>query len=239
MKHLQRYNEFIVEASKGKWYNRPRPITQVFGMLPRTVDYRLLEHILTWGKYFAKSPYGHSYYSKDKTWDKTIDGTYRFSDHWNFQSDRMKTVHSVTNQPVENNTHWTIAQYIADTNTWDVVMSYPLDDSEQNINKRKEIKLEFFAEYNKDKDYDEMQKDLTMLKSYMKEGNLSAKLINYVSGKVVGEYNGEVIVLKNKRIRIKAESGEEFPFRNARFMNSDITFFNRCVLFRSAFPTGC
>ena len=60
--------------------------------------------------YRSKSPYSFSFYNMPgKSWTHTPEGILRVSDHWNFESRGEK--HAVTDRPVENGTHWTLAEY--------------------------------------------------------------------------------------------------------------------------------
>lgn len=222
MKHLKKYNEFITEGNN--WKNRPRPMKQLFGMLPKTVDYRILEEMLTWGDYFKKSPYGHSYYSKEKTWQITIDKSYRMSDHWNFESRGNKF--SITNQPVKNYTYWSIGRFDEKTRTWDIIMSYPFveePNQEENNSKIADIKDSYMKKYNSTINFEETKKDLNMLRGLMEESNLMAKIKN-LGGE---EYSGDVIRLKNKKMRLKFDNGKEMAFNFSRFTNPEIIFTNK------------
>ncbi|MBQ7207995.1 MAG: hypothetical protein IJS01_09385 [Lentisphaeria bacterium] len=61
-------------------------------------------------EYVSRSPYSQSYYNMPgKSWENTPEGVIRISDHWNFES--RNEVHCTTDSPVENNSHWTVAQY--------------------------------------------------------------------------------------------------------------------------------
>lgn len=72
--------------------------------------------------YISRSPYSASYYNMaGKTWDNTPEGIIRISDHWNFYSQGKK--HIITDVPVENNTHWTMAQY--HDGIWHVLETLP------------------------------------------------------------------------------------------------------------------
>lgn len=73
--------------------------------MPRSIE----KEIQKWGT-VRKSPYGNSFYNtKGKTWEHTPEGSLRVADHWNFVSEGEK--HAVTDRPIKNNTHWTIAKF--------------------------------------------------------------------------------------------------------------------------------
>lgn len=73
--------------------------------------------------FIVKSPYGHSYYSAPVDWNYKEHGSYRVSDHWNFSA--KGKLHCCTISDVENNTHWTLAQYDVNSNLWIPVLSLP------------------------------------------------------------------------------------------------------------------
>jgi hypothetical protein len=88
---------------------------------PRGLPETMWATIKGWD-FASRSPFSDSFYSKPgKSWTHTPADSLRISDHWNFES--QGEMHSVTDKPVENNSHWTLARY--DNGTWQVLESLP------------------------------------------------------------------------------------------------------------------
>jgi len=131
-------HQLIESIKKG-----PRPKMQLFGLLPKSVDCRIVDFMMKkFGNYFSKSPWSHSYYSKDKDWGKTLDGTYRMSDHCNFKSNGK--LHANTSKSVSDNTHWSVGVWNGDN--FDILMSYPLNDTEENVKNRYDLNRSYIEE---------------------------------------------------------------------------------------------
>lgn len=89
--------------------------------------------------YTSKSPYSFSYYNMPgKSWEHTPEGIIRVADHWNFYSRGEQ--HCITDVPVEDNTHWTIAQY--QNGTYHVIDSLPKLDINASSSTDKAIESE-------------------------------------------------------------------------------------------------
>ena len=78
------------------------------------------------------SPYSDSYYSEaGQSWDYTPKNQIRVANHWNFWSRdysnpySLEKQHAITNIPVKNNTHWTIARK-NDNGVYEVLLSLPM-----------------------------------------------------------------------------------------------------------------
>lgn len=210
---ITNFKYFLLESHN--WKNKFRPVTQLFSILPKSVDYRILEHMLTWKKGFYKSPYGNSFYSDRKTWENTVEGSYRMSDHWNFYS--QGKLHSKTKEPIPDN-YWTIGQY--NNGEWDIIMSYPFTNEDKV--KRAQMRTDYIG-YHKE-ELMKKNKNLELLKSYMEKGDLYCNLKHYSNGIFQKEYNGKVIRLKTNKIAILIDSNEEQIFNHSDFYNSDIKF---------------
>ncbi len=88
----------------------------------QTMPQEFIDEIASWDV-VSKSPYGDSYYSATGiTWDYKPEGVLRIADHWNWYSQGEQ--HCVTDVPVENNTHWTLAQYR--DGVWHVIKTLPV-----------------------------------------------------------------------------------------------------------------
>jgi hypothetical protein len=98
----------------------------------------LFNIMLKWD-FIIKSPYGHSYYSAPVDWEYKEHGSFRISDHWNFSSHGK--LHCCTISDVENDTHWTLAQYDSNSNLWIPILSLPR--TKMPISYTDEYKLQF------------------------------------------------------------------------------------------------
>lgn len=112
------------------------PLNYVLRSLPVDFPEELLILMLEWDK-IIKSPYGNSYYNAPVGWSYKEHNSYRISDHWNFVSNY--NLHCVTNCPVHDNTHWTLAQYDAKSGNYNVIKS--IRKTNTNIHKTKSFKL--------------------------------------------------------------------------------------------------
>jgi len=91
-------------------------------IMPKDMCLEYQKIIFSWGDVW-KSPYSNSFYNKDKKWNVTHTNTIRISDHWNFTSHGK--LHSVTIQPVENNTHYSMGIWNEIEQKYDIISSYP------------------------------------------------------------------------------------------------------------------
>ena len=90
--------------------------------LPNDLPEELLKELFSWNK-LIKSPYGCSYYSGEVDWNYKEPNSYRISDHWNFEA--MFSMHCQTLQSVENDTHWTLAQFNSEFQKYNIIKSLP------------------------------------------------------------------------------------------------------------------
>ena len=124
-------------------------------------------HSMSGWHHIKKSPYGHSYYDRPKGWDFTIKGTHRLSDHWNFESNGK--MHCVTSEPVPDNTHWTIAKYDEDLDTW--IPYLIVEKQERTDEEFEEIKTFVFTHRKKvlamvkEKELSKVDSELTKLRN--------------------------------------------------------------------------
>lgn len=118
------------EASFGM--NGSKQVAYLSKQVVRKLPIEIIKYISKHFNNIYGSPYSSSFYSEDgQTWEYTPKNQIRISDHWNFDSrdyldpfSKMVT-HAVTDIPVQNNTHWTIAKKNSDTGKYDVIMSLP------------------------------------------------------------------------------------------------------------------
>lgn len=103
--------------------NQRADLVQYLDRMPALPE-ALKAEILRWPE-VAKSPFSHSFYSsKAKRWNVTPEGCRRISNHWNFRPKRRRCeLHCVTDRPVANRTHWTLAIYRA--GVWEVLQTLP------------------------------------------------------------------------------------------------------------------
>ena len=203
------------------------PFFRIFNTLPQNIDYRMIVWMVeNWGPIFKKSPYGHSYYNDEKTWDITVDGSLRLADHWNFYSKATgNKIHcKIDGKPnTESNTEWTIGRYNTETETYTEEISFPYNETEKN---REKVKL-FIQDLRKPSDIEisKMNQNLKNLKSHLETGGLYALIKNYKNGEFSEKYYGKVLRLKSKKLTID-QNGETITFNHARFEHSIINFYD-------------
>lgn len=186
MKYLKLFENFLSEKR-----DSPYSLTTLINIIPKTVDHRIIKFILdNWGDTNYKSPYSFSYYSGKVSWTYKEDKSYRLSDHWNFISQGKK--HCETTTPVNNNTHWTIAQYDSNTNKYNIIMSLPFV---KNIEINKKIAKTYKENHLKDYTSD-LEKNNRYIHSIMDEIDLyingdRVKLLSLGSHSIKYEKNGE------------------------------------------------
>jgi len=116
------------EASFGM--NGSKQVAYLSKSVIRKLPIDVIKYISKYFNNIYGSPYSSSFYSEDgQSWDHTPKNQIRISDHWNFDSrnysdpfSKMVT-HAVTDVPVQNNTHWTVAKKNSYTGKYDVIMS--------------------------------------------------------------------------------------------------------------------
>jgi len=206
----------IFESSKTK--GKKTPIHKMFIHLPNTLDYRIILWIIqNWGDVYYQSPFGESFYSKEKNWDMTLENTLRLSDHWNFQTLKFSNkIHCKTNIPLENNTMWTIGKYDNKTETYNILISYPIINTEENKKKKREIIKTYLKDVHQ-MGIPTIYKNLVKLKDYVNRDILYAK----------AEKNGDVLYGKVKSIRRSKVNINDTPWNTSKFIKSTITFYNK------------
>jgi hypothetical protein len=121
MKHLRLFEEWNKErfASKEDAKNYYRDLNPIKSVEERTYttdqlkDFDIPDEIIkemgSWN-IIVKSPYSNTFYnSKEISWGYKPDGSFRVSDHWNFEVRGNK--HCLTESPVKNTTHVSLGQY--------------------------------------------------------------------------------------------------------------------------------
>ena len=209
--------------------NKILPFRKIFNILPRTVDIRIIEWMIeNWGPIFKKSPYGTSYYNDEKTWDITIDGSLRLSDHWNFYSKATgNKIHSkIDNKPnTQNNTEWTIARYDASSKTYIEEISYPFNNTKENAEQSISLIRDLIKPSETEIMKMKMNQNLNILKSYVKKNDLYVSVTYYKNNELFGEYHGKVLRIKAKKLALE-QNGERITFNSARFEHSMMEFYD-------------
>lgn len=130
-------NKLIVKDNFSKGLSKPSNMNYYNGIF-KTMPQEIINYIYKNFDDIYGSPYSTSIYSKSgQSWDFTPKGQIRVSDHWNFFSrdysdpnSEMKQ-HSITNTPVDNNTHWTVAK--KENGIYKVILSLPKKESKTKI----------------------------------------------------------------------------------------------------------
>lgn len=215
MKYLKKFSTYYINESKGS--SKVFPINNLGKFLPKTIDDRIILWIGdNWGNFYKKSPYGHSYYNKNKSWDITLDGTLRLSDHWNFYDKKGKK-HCVLDKNIQNNTAWTIAKYDEQNDIWNVLISFPYYTSIKNrINT-----YHFF----KDK-VNVYHSLIDELQELTHKGELFAKITPYFGGIPKESIVGKVLEIDYNKIILKSELEEPITFERGYFNKCSIDFMN-------------
>lgn len=129
--------KLTIDDTETPGLNKPENMS-FYASLFKTMPQEIINYI---NKNFDRiygSPFSTSIYSKDgQTWDFTPKNQIRVSDHWNFFSrdysdpySEMKQ-HAVTDMPVDNNTHWTIAK--KENGVYKVLLSLPKKQTKVKI----------------------------------------------------------------------------------------------------------
>lgn len=156
MKYILDYRLFEskLKSKKEVRGNLPIELPHIFNQIPNSVDYRIVKFICeNFGKYFYKSPWSHSYYSDKVGWQYKPHLSYRLANHWNFKTRTgdKNIIHCETTSDVgEDNINWTIGQYDENIGKYNVIMSFPFIESEENTKKVKSLKEEYFKDYKYD-----------------------------------------------------------------------------------------
>lgn len=114
-----------------------------YSALFKTMPQEIITYIAKNFDYIYGSPYSTSIYSEPgQTWDYSPKNQIRVSDHWNFFSrdyndpnSQMKQ-HSITDKPVKNNSHWTIAKK-NNKGFYEVIISLPKKHSKEKLKSEK------------------------------------------------------------------------------------------------------
>jgi len=127
------------DTKQNKGMNKPDNMEN-FARIFSTMPQEIINYIYKNFNHIYGSPFSSSMYSKPgQTWEYTPPGQIRISDHWNFYS-RDKSdpyseykLHAITDKPVKDNTHWTIAKKNNKTGKYEVILSLP----KKKVSKRK------------------------------------------------------------------------------------------------------
>jgi hypothetical protein len=152
MKHLRLFEEWNKErfASKEEqrdYYRKPTAsIEERTYTTEQLKDFdipgEIIQKMKTW-EVIVKSPYSNTFYnSKDIGWGYKPDGSFRVSDHWNFEARGKK--HCLTESPVTNTTHVSLGQYDRKKGKYKILMTLPKPSNLQRIElarKKKEFMM--------------------------------------------------------------------------------------------------
>jgi len=198
------------------------PMNTIFETIPDTIDYRLLEHILeNWSLYYHKSPYSHSYYSHKVGWTYKPNQSERLSDHWDFtdKKGRRKHCQTITEDPKLNEDMWSIGVYDLNEKRYKIILSYPFIKSDENQEKKRELKQKFIKEHGSDledlsKEYvnkleDQKEKSIKLNKFltskrndfdiYVNGEKIDADVLNLSTSKLRYDENGEITIIRFNR----------------------------------------
>lgn len=111
--------------------------------------------IVDWDIIF-KSKSSLSFYNKQKSWIKTIDGTIRISDHWNFIAERATMAKNIITDwradyvhcrtDIGINKQWAMGKYDSSTKIYNILKVYTISDD--NIEKLLELKKQLVTKIN-------------------------------------------------------------------------------------------
>lgn len=173
----------------------------------------IIDRMKDWEVIF-KSPFSDSFYNsiEVKSGYKP-DGSFRVSDHWNYQSmDKSKEIHCLTDIPVKSS-DVSLGQYDANLDRYRIILSLPKPSfTKSQEDKRKKIDML------KDPELISMKKDL---KNKIMNKEIFAKVID--SDKI---YKGIVRKYTGREIKIENESGE-LIYNNNNSENQMIELFDK------------
>ena len=154
MKHLILFEEWNKERFDSKedandYYRNLNPIAPVEERTYTTENLKdfdipddIIKKMDSW-KFIIKSPYSNTFYdSKEIGWSYKPDGSFRVSDHWNFETRGKK--HCLTESPVTNTTHVSLGQYDRKSGKYKILMTLPKPSHLQRIElgrKKKEFMM--------------------------------------------------------------------------------------------------
>lgn len=153
MNYLKTFETYITERkiilgggnSKSYFTNNPTG---------SSIPFDMIQEMFSWDIIY-KSPYSFSFYSKEKSWEKTQDRTIRLSDHWNFTTKNSDAIHCQTTEPIENNVYWAFGVYDEKTGKYTITSKQKAlvnsKDRQENIVKIKNFLKENFKEILTDK----------------------------------------------------------------------------------------
>lgn len=172
----------------------------------------IIDKMKDWEVIF-KSPFSDSFYNsiEVKSGYKP-DGSFRVSDHWNYQSmDKSKEIHCVTDIPVKDS-NISLGQYDANLDRYRIILSLPKPSfTKSQEDKRKKVDML------KDPELISMKKDL---KNRIMNKEILAKVVD--SDKI---YKGIVRKYTGREIKIENESGE-LIYNNNYLGNQSIDLFD-------------
>jgi hypothetical protein len=142
MNHLRLFEEwnkkrFASKEEQRDYYRKPTAsIEERTYTTEQLKDFNIPDEIIqkmkTW-EVIVKSPYSNTFYnSKDIAWGYKPDGSFRVSDHWNFEARDKK--HCLTESPVTNTTHVSLGQYDRKKGKYKILLTLPKTSHLQRIN---------------------------------------------------------------------------------------------------------
>lgn len=205
MKHVKLFEEWNKERFSSKeeqrdYYRNLIPITPVEERtytVEKLKEFDIPDEIIqkmeSW-EVIIKSPYSNTFYdSKEIDWNYKPDGSFRVSDHWNFEARGKK--HCLTETPVKNTSHVSLGQYDRIKGKYKILMTFPKPSHLQMIElgrKKKEFMMnpEIIAQKKE-------------FKSRIESREIIAEVID--KGKT---YKGIVRKYTGRELKIENESGD-------------------------------
>jgi hypothetical protein len=154
MKHLRLFEEWNKErfASKGEQRDYYRNLNPIKPVEERTyninqlkefdIPSEIIDNMKSWDV-IVKSPHSDTFYnSTEISWTYKPDGSFRVSDHWNFET--RGTKHCLTETVVKNSTHVSLGQYDRKKGKYKILMTLPKPSNLQRIElarKKKEFMM--------------------------------------------------------------------------------------------------
>jgi len=204
MKFVKLYEEWNKERFSSKeeqkaFYRKPMSPVETRLYNPNQlkgfdIPDEIIEKMKSWNV-IMKSPWSNSFYSsEDISWNSKPDGSFRVSDHWNFETKGKK--HCLTDGPVKNHTNFSLGKFNQKTGKYNILLSVPKDSVNKKIEIRKN-KKEFM-----------INPEMIELKSNFKNRVLNKEIFAEVvdRGKT---YKGIVRKYTGRELKIENEMGEK------------------------------
>lgn len=205
MKHLRLFEEWNKErfASKEEqrdYYRNLNPISPVEDRTytpDKLKDFDIPDEIIkemeSW-EVIVKSPYSNTFYNSTEIgWNYKPDGSFRVSDHWNFETRGNK--HCLTESPVTNTTHVSLGKYDRKEGKYKILLTLP----KPSLLKRIELG-KTKAEFMKNPEIIAQKKEF---KNRIENKEIMAEVTD--SGKT---YKGIVRKYTGRELKIENEMGE-------------------------------